>query len=211
MYLSRIKLNTSLTRTMQALAAPNLFHGAVEAAEGNERTRKLWRTDTLNNESYLLILSEKQIDFSSVAEQFGYNSTFESKCYDSLLERIKDGTRWQFRLKANPTVEKYDEAKSKGKIIAHITPFYQKEWLKKRTEKNGFSFDDDECLVTASKWYRFRKQKGSKNIVSLLSVTYEGILTVTDAELFRKALVNGIGREKAYGLGMMTVSGIKYE
>ena len=32
-------------------------------------------------------------------------------------------------------------------------------------------------------------------------------LTVTDAELFKKLLTEGIGRGKAYGLGLMTVIG----
>ena len=71
MYLSRIKLNTSLRKTMQALAAPNLFHGAIESSETDERTRKLWRIDTLYGDRYLLILSENKTDFSTVAEQFG--------------------------------------------------------------------------------------------------------------------------------------------
>ena len=39
----------------------------------------------------------------------------------------------------------------------------------------------------------------------MLAVTYEGMLTVTDPLLFRKVLVNGLGREKAYGMGMLTV------
>lgn len=211
MYLSRIKLNTSRSKTMQALAAPNLFHGAIEISEGSERTRKLWRVDTLHNEKYLLILSEKQLDFGSVAEQFGCNGEYESKCYDSFLERITNGSRWQFRLKANPTVEKNEQRKTKGKILAHITPVFQMDWLKQRSAKNGFSFEDDECLVTGSQWYRFKKNRNSNNKVCLLSVTYEGILTVTDADAFRNALVKGIGREKAYGLGMLTIAGIKYE
>ena len=41
--------------------------------------------------------------------------------------------------------------------------------------------------------------------VSLLAVTYEGLLTVTDAALFRRTLTEGIGRGKAYGLGLLTV------
>ena len=36
-------------------------------------------------------------------------------------------------------------------------------------------------------------------------VTYEGLLTVTDAAKFREALTSGIGRGKAYGLGLLTV------
>ena len=38
-------------------------------------------------------------------------------------------------------------------------------------------------------------------------VTFEGMLKVTDAELFRKTLREGIGKEKAYGCGLMTVLG----
>jgi CRISPR system Cascade subunit CasE len=38
-----------------------------------------------------------------------------------------------------------------------------------------------------------------------MSVTFEGTLTVTDAEKFVEALKSGIGREKAYGHGMMTI------
>ena len=39
----------------------------------------------------------------------------------------------------------------------------------------------------------------------LLGVTYEGLLTVTDVQAFREALTNGIGRGKAYGMGLLTV------
>lgn len=225
MYLSRIKLNTSLRKTMQAMAAPNLFHGAIENSESDARTRKLWRLDTLNGEKYLLILSRNKLDFSSVAEQFGYGTEYECKNYDGLLERITNGSKWHFRLKANPTIQKSSHKDDRGKILAHITTTHQEEWLIKRSEKNGFKLKDEEWLVTESRWYIFKKNKEQKNIatlkntfpctrrgdpkVKLLSVTYEGILTVTDADAFRNALVNGIGREKAYGLGLMTIVGVK--
>ena len=205
MYLSRIKLDTSRTETMRALASPSVFHGAIESAD-RERLRKLWRLDTLYGEQILLILSENKIDLSSVAEQFGYDSSFESKIYDGLLERITNGSRWHFRLKANPTVQKYDDKKGRGKVLAHITTAYQGEWLKKQAEKNGFSLADEEWLVTGSRWYVFKKNRNNRNRVKMLAATYEGILTVTDAEAFRNALTKGIGREKAFGMGMLTVT-----
>ena len=209
MYLSRIKLDTSQTRTMQALSAPNIFHGAIEDAEKDGRTRKLWRLDDLRGEKYLLILSENQIDFSETARQFGYDDSYESKDYDSLIERIKTGSKWNFRLKANPTVQKFSKKRGRGRVLAHITTEFQEEWLKKQSEKNGFSLSEGEWLVTGSKGYVFNKNRNSNIKVRLLAVTYEGILTVTDEDSFRKALVNGIGREKAYGLGMITVAGMR--
>lgn len=209
MYLSRIKLNTARTRTIQALAAPNIFHGAIESTENNDKTRKLWRLDDMRGDKYLLILSKKALDLSNVAEQFGYDNSYESKSYDNLLERITEDSEWQFRLKANPTFQRFDQKKGRGKVFAHITPELQKKWLKKEADKNGFLISDDKYMVTASQWYTFKKNRNSNIKVHLLSVTYEGVLTVTNKDSFRKALVNGIGREKAYGLGLMTIAGIK--
>lgn len=207
MYLSRIKLDPSLRLTMRALAAPNLMHGAIEKAETGERTRKLWRVDQLHGAQYLLILSPQPTDFSSVAEQFGGTGDYVCKSYDGLLDRITNGSSWQFRLRANPTVQQYVPEKGRGKVLAHITPRHQENWLLKQAEKNGFSLSEGEWLVTGSKWYIFKKNRNQPDQVKLLSVTYEGTLTVTDAEAFRKALVNGIGREKAFGQGLLTVAG----
>ena len=205
MYLSRIKLDTSKTDTMRALVSPNIFHEAIESAD-EERTRKLWRLDTLYGEHILLILSEKQIDLSNVAKQFCYDDSFETKNYEALLDRITNGSRWRFCLKANPTIQKYDPKKRRGKVLAHITTEYQSEWLKKQAEKNGFSLNDEEWLVTGSRWYVFKKNRYKKDRVRMLAATYEGIRTVTDAEAFKKMLVTGIGREKAYGMGLLTVT-----
>ena len=41
--------------------------------------------------------------------------------------------------------------------------------------------------------------------VKLNKVVYEGKLKIKDREKFIKVLKEGIGREKAYGFGMMTV------
>jgi CRISPR system Cascade subunit CasE len=74
-----------------------------------------------------------------------------------------------------------------------------------RCEKNGFCVGEDDFLVTKSSWQRFYKGKERRKPVSILAVTYEGILKVTDAERFRGALTNGLGRGKAFGMGMLTV------
>lgn len=48
------------------------------------------------------------------------------------------------------------------------------------------------------------KEQG-KNKVSIKGVTYEGILKVYDEEKFKELLVAGIGRGKAYGMGLLTI------
>lgn len=103
MYLSRVELDPIRRSTMTALAAPQKFHGAVESAFSGERRRRLWRLDRLGEKLYLLLLSEEMPDLSGVVEQFGTGAAPESRNYDPLLARITPGSRWQFRLAANPT------------------------------------------------------------------------------------------------------------
>lgn len=201
MYLSRITLNIALRETMKALVSPSIFHGAVERSFDGARARRLWRIDDLNGKKYILILSEVKPKLKNFARQFGYDGEYEIKDYTPLLNRILNGEKWRFRLTANPVV-----SKSHGKIMAHITPEFQKKWLSSRAEKLGFSLNEAEFQTVQSKWYDFRKKEGEGNSrVRLLSVTFEGILTVTNAEQFKATLCNGIGREKAYGQGLLTV------
>ena len=78
----------------------------------------------------------------------------------------------------------------------------QNEWLARQGNKNGFLVTPGQYDVVYSDWLNFRNK--GRNL-SLLSVTFEGVLTVADADMFRKALTEGIGRGKAYGQGMITV------
>lgn len=204
MYLSRIRLDTANRNTLRALNAPAKFHGAVESAFPGERKRRLWRLDRLNGALYLLLLSEEMPQLQAVSAQFCASETdCETKLYDGLLDRIRNGTVWRFRLTANPTrSDPTKKTEKRSKVQAHITTEYQTEWLLRRAEQHGFRTDS--AAVTEVQWKRFYKA-GQKLPVTLLSVTYEGILSVTDAAAFRSALTNGIGRGKAYGMGLMTV------
>ena len=204
MYLSRIRLDTKNRQTMLALNSPNLFHGAIEASYEGERKRTLWRIDSLNGDLYVLLQSENEPDLTAFCEQFGYRGeAWETKNYDDFLSGIKCGSRWRFRITANPTKSVSKGSSDRGTVHAHITVGHQKEWLIKKGEVNGFSVDEDSFNVTGIKWLKFNK-RDRKN-VTLLSVAYEGILEVIDPDLFRNAILSGIGRGKAYGMGLMTL------
>ena len=79
-----------------------------------------------------------------------------------------------------------------------------KKWLKDRSEKHGFSLEDDSFDVVKIENVDFHKGTDG-NRVTILAVTYEGKLTVTDQELFNEMLIGGMGRGKAYGMGLMTI------
>ena len=140
-----------------------------------------------------------------MVEQFGTGAAAETRSYDPLLQRVEPGICWQFRLTANPTKSCKDPQNPavRGTVAAHCTTQYQKQWLLERAEKHGFALREEEFTVTRVQWQHFAKH-GTRP-VTLLAVTYEGVLQVTDAEQFRALLCQGIGRGKAYGLGLMTV------
>ena len=206
MYLSRIELEPNRRAVMKALASPNIFHGAIEQSFPGPRGRRLWRVDTLGGKTCLLVLSQEEPDFGLLAARFG-TAVWESRDYAPLLSRIEKGGVWHFRLTANPTVSKSGETSERGRVLGHITPEYQKQWLLDRAQKHGFSLSKEAFDVVQSQWLRFRKGTDGGRPVTLLSVTYEGILTVTEPALFKQALTDGLGRGKAYGLGLLTVAG----
>ena len=209
MVLSRFELDIGKRTTMRALASPNLFHGAIEASFPGERERRLWRIDSLNGSLWLLLLSQTAPADPAV-EQFGMpGARWETKNYDPFLSRLSTGTIWHFRLTANPTIsKKTGDPEARGVVMPHITPKYQKAWLEERAEKHGFALNNDSFDVVSVQRYRFRKGT-DRQFVRMISVSYEGVLEVTDPDLLRNALISGIGREKAYGQGMLTLVPMK--
>ena len=205
MRLTRMALDTTKRRTMLALSAPSIIHGVVEKAFPGERQPKLWRLDQLRGTTYLLILSENEPDLTEATTQLGYDGrSWESKDYSPLLRRITDGSCWRFRLCANPTYSTFTPGE-RGKVHAHTTPEHQMQWLIRQGEKHGFIVTEDSAAVVESRPYHFDKGGGQRHQVRLLAVTYEGTLTVTDSVLFLEVLRCGLGREKAYGMGLMTL------
>lgn len=208
MYLSRLRLDISRRSTMAAMAAPAHFHGAIEEMFHRDRKRRLWRIDCFQGAYYILLLSEDIPNLAFLQEQYGYkNIPGECLGYDKLLERIKIGSVWRFRLVANPTrsVSGNSGSEPRGKISAEVSPKYMLEWLERKGRSSGFEVNLDRTFVTQSRWFSFRKSE-TGHIVRFKAAAYEGILTVTDPEQFRNMLVSGIGREKAYGMGLLTIA-----
>lgn len=216
MYLSRIELNYRRRGTMDALASPHILHAAVESSFplcAKKESRNLWRIDKLGNSLYLLVLSWGKPDFLHIVEQFGWpgsEQTWETKSYFELMERIKEGQRWQFRLRANPVhsvkqvggFENQEPAK-RGKVYAHVTVQQQEQWLLERSAKHGFHLQAGSFCVIQQEVRRFMRQRKP---VTLGIATFEGVLDVVNAPLFLQALTCGIGRAKAYGCGLLTIA-----
>lgn len=229
MYLTRMPLNAARGETRRLLASPYRLHAAVEAAfppsmDGpDDGGRILWRLDRRSDEPrafWLYIVSPERPDLTHVVEQAGWpmhERLWETKDYAPLLDRIENGQRWEFRLKANP-VRKVREDKGRmpdkrvvGTIQGHVTVDQQIDWLASRAEAHGFELlldGNGRPAVVVSQRNRETFMRGS-NEVTLSTAMYDGALTVTDADRMRATLCQGIGRAKGFGCGLLTVAPVR--
>lgn len=215
MYLSRVKIDAYNRRNLRDLTHLGAYHAWVEDSFPDERedikdnrTRKLWRVDQINGESYLLVLSKTKPDLDRL-EKYGVESSAETKSYDKLLDSIEVGMKARFKVNLNTVKSICDDKKhiKRGRLVpVRLDELYK--FFLDRTEKNGFSVKEGEFDITSKGEKLFIKKdanEGKNTRVNLVSATYEGILTVTDVDKFKEALVNGIGRKKAYGFGLLTI------
>ena len=150
----------------------------------------------------------------------------ETKSYAPV---IKKDQRLSFMLRANPIRSKRDEKPDPdGKRKQHRhdvvmeakTLLKQRQaerppeaeiiqqagfvWLALKGESNGFSIREGEVRADGYIQHRFTKPKG-KHSVTLSTIEFTGLLTVTDPELFVPSLFHGLGPAKGFGCGLMMV------
>ncbi len=225
MYLSRIPLNPARRGTRTFLSSPQVTHAAVLAAfppQAHEQPggpgRILWRIDQSANTVHLYVVSPCEPDFTHVVEQAGWPTTtaWTTRKYAQLLDILTTGQRWHFRLTANPVrgiispEANAVKAKVRGKVTG-LNATEQLDWLRRKADQCGFTFPpcgpagqrEDDLAIVARRTIRFRR--GSAH-VTLSQATYEGTLLVTDPDLLRGTLAQGIGRAKGYGCGLLTLA-----
>ncbi|WP_258175538.1 type I-E CRISPR-associated protein Cas6/Cse3/CasE [Bifidobacterium callitrichos] len=223
-------VNTARFSARQLIESPYRMHAAVEAAFPPNAVRQsgegriLWRLDALEqgHGMWLYVVSPEPPDLTHVIEQAGWPTRmeWESKDYTPLLSCIAAGQQWQFRLRANP-VRKAREDKGRrpkaepssivGKVQGHVTVRQQTDWLIARAQSHGFELlpdDNGDPSVVVSQRHRERFGRDGKT-VTLATAVFEGRLRVTDSDLFRRTLCQGIGRAKGFGCGLMTVTPIR--
>lgn len=127
-----------------------------------------------------------------------------------MLESLKAGQRFRFRLRANPSVCR------NGKRLGLLRQEEQENWIVRKGQLHGFSlpplapFDLSEMSmgrvdVRISQVQFSRGKQHSGNRIKIFSVLYDGVLKVTEPEKFKRALETGIGRGKVMGLGLLSV------
>ena len=208
LFISRIVLDLNKYETKKAIFSPQMLHAVVEGCfpDNNEKERKLWRLDRLNSKLYLLILSPTKPDFTKLAQQMCSTDTKgETKDYMPLLSSINEGMRFRFRLAANPVRSVKTENNTRGKVHAHVTVDQKRDWLVKKAVSCGFITDKKMFEVVEMDSLHFWRNSNEPPVDIKTSI-FEGELEVENKELFIQSLIQGIGRAKAYGCGLLTLA-----
>ena len=221
-YFSRIRLNPTRRDTRRLVGSPQVMHAAVMGSHplgsSPDEGRVLWRLDRhANHDLELFVVSPSQPDFTGLVEQAGWPKVmaWDTTDYGLFLGRLASGQRWAFRLTANP-VRAIAVEGGRGRVSPHLTVAQQEDWLIERAPSWGFDIPGTEA-DTPSLSVRERHTTGfsratpesggsGRGRVAITRADFLGHLIVTDGELFRRGLTQGMGRAKAYGCGLMTLA-----
>jgi CRISPR system Cascade subunit CasE len=214
-------------------AFDRLTQGGTEAAPADARARHgvLYRVDARERDVALLVQSMSRPDWSRLPPEYLATDFFGDdvvmvKALGPILAQLSSCTELRFRLRANPTrcidsKSAPDGTRRIGKRVPVRGDAAQAAWLQRKGADLGFEIlelaDSGEGgggaasqLVgsghdTAHGWRSGGGGEQSRRL-TLEGVTFDGRLRVTDLDAFRKALVDGVGRGKAYGFGLLSIA-----
>jgi CRISPR system Cascade subunit CasE len=229
MYLSKLILNPRDRDARRALGDCHLLHATLMQAfptlPGEPSPRAavglLYRIEP-SREVRVCILAQSvtEPDWSRLPPWCAQD---EIKPVAALYDQIATSQVLTFRLRANPTKYTGDRPEGGGHLVnvhreALTDPGKQIEWLVRAGERGGFApvsiqvarravdgavignVDVPDVRIVPEPAVHGNGHR------TLGSVRFEGRLTVTDADAFRRALAEGVGRGKAYGFGLLSVA-----
>ena len=205
MYRSQLRLDRRNASVRQALGNCGDMHRNLMKAfdipdhtpNARESISLLYRLMEQGNQLQLYVMSNEVPDWTRVK---GVEPLSEVLCVDSLKDKLEEGNLFRFSLFASPT----KKIRREGKLSARVYLRSLEErsgWLARHAESGGFEVLS--CREITEKQVSGRK---SGCEIHYTGVLFEGVLRITDRELFWQTYSTGIGAGKAYGLGMLMIA-----
>lgn len=231
-YLSRTELNPLRSGTQALVSNPQRLHARVRgvvppACPG----RVLWRLEENRHKYDLYVLSPDFPSLDHLVEEAGWPGEHGRPLVAELaplMGKLAVGREFGFRVTLNPvtstrqslakpTASQEQTLKSRKPVrVGHRTAFHQLEWFVGRTTGGNSTWgfetvggrNGPEVQISSRERLRFKKP-ASGHVVTLETVTFDGRLIVTDVEHMTNSIVNGIGKGKAYGCGLITLAPVR--
>lgn len=230
-YLSRLLLNPLNPKVQRDLANCHDLHRTILHAfpdAGNTDTARaaygvLFRVEAEASSHLPRVLVQSGVEPNWEQLPAGYlacardsPATAATQAIDGQYAAIRTGRVFRFRLRANPTKRLLHDVDLKGprrhgRRVDLRKEDEQTEWLARKGNAAGFELlyvnadpgVPDVLTTPGPKQHGWRRSTGN---LTFGSVLFEGELRITDADIFRETLRNGIGSGKAYGFGLLSIA-----
>ncbi len=204
MYLTKLRVPLTNRKAAEALGDCQKMHRMICGLFGTRRQDEniLYRVHVIRGSIQIYLYSEYPPESLPETVQLA-----GQRDLTQWIDGMSAGNSLGFDLLTCPSKKVYQAEKNKNsrrRILRE--PQERLDWLKGKAEQNGFRILDVWELEQSHNYGRHSSGKGEA--FHLDAYHYQGILCITDADLFRKAIQVGIGPEKAYGLGMLMVKNL---
>jgi len=113
-------------------------------------------------------------------------------------------------LRANPTKKVKDQGgkqTNQGKVRVPLIDEQEiKAWLKRQLQDCAL-INDHELSIFRQDLLSFRKAKEKQqHFGKIQTVTYTGLMSVSDNEILMNKILSGIGPAKAFGCGLLSIA-----
>lgn len=208
MYLSRIILDTNKPETAQAIYRPARFHGAIESCFSGGRAHALWRLDLDGHLGCMYILSHEIPDLSRFHRDFGVECAEPGTVpYDGFLKSLQPDRLYHFRITVSPVV-KIENKRIPMVFTGRSVHGNASSWLAGRLNSRGFFVEKDDFMLVGHRYVRMKRNsnhEGGGYTISYTEATFDGVLRIADVAAATEMLTKGLGSEKAFGCGLMTL------
>ena len=223
MYLSKLTVSPAAkddSRLWRALGDAYAFHRLVWElfADGPDRRRDfLYRLENQGAGEGQVVYTVSARPPASPPDSPWLVAT---KPYDP---QVREGQRFVFSLRANPVISRRDDKgrqrrhdvvmdakhqyRTRGEEVPPLPQLVREAagaWLEARASRAGFSVDSQSLRAEGYRQQRWIKPRGKREI-SISTVDFTGLLSVTDSEVFRQTLFKGIGPAKGFGNGLLLI------
>lgn len=203
--LSLLELNPRSSRCRKDVRNLQAMHQSIMSMfpdiserQARQKLGVLWRIEPTKKPT-LLIQSKITPQFCALPDNYASTKT---KNIDKHLSSLKPGSLIRYRTTLNPVRSSRTDGKKNTQTVIPFSD--QPDWWKARAERIGLVLEDDPILIGQPTNYVCRIN-GQPSKLPIYSTRVDGFASVRDAEVLRNALVNGVGRAKAWGCGLLTV------
>lgn len=205
LYISAIRFpaasNAAATGWRDFYMLHKLVYSAYATKEAATAARPLFRFDLEGEYGYLYVQSTQEPNWARIPEPI------RAHLIGPLLYEIPAADRLRFRLLAKPSIALKDPTQPRrpGKRSTIRDEDEQRDWLLRKGAEHGFSVES--CILTERVWHDTKENEQHKGGPKpLIGIQYDGILAVTDREKLHQAIRTGVGPQKAFGFGLLSVA-----